>query len=283
MNKIESDNLVMHDTDFNLHEFANKLVAVMRTELKERNQTIELDLSAVYQPYVTGDEKVLEKFFFDLLSNASKYSWNGSRISFSVRELPRIRTGYIHCCFSVETPYIELGLVITRSLVEILNGDIEEKSIPGQRSCFTVTLQLKVREDTEKKVIQNLNPSSIRALIVEYNDINRRSLKRLLKSENIIVEEVMNGQEAVSAFAVQQKGYYDFILMDIQMPVMDVYAAARQIRAMVNHGGDEVVIIAMTADDRKEDVQLAVQAGMNGHLKKPVHFENLKAILAKHS
>ena len=310
MSEIESGNMVIHDMDFDLCEFAEKLKVFMGPELAEKNQRIELDVSGVCRTQVVGDQNALEKIFINLLSNASKYSENGADIHFCIREMPRLRTGYAHYCFSVQdqgigiaedklevifepfervedtrtskVPYIGLGLAITKSLVEMLKGDIAVTSTPGQGSCFTVTVELKVREDERIETKPDTGISGIRALLVEDNAINRKILKKLLEAENVIVEEAVNGQEAVSAFAVKEKGYYDVILMDIQMPIMNGYGATRQIRAMVNHGGDEVPIIAVTADAFKEDVQLALQAGMDGHLKKPVNFEDLKVMLAKY-
>lgn len=152
MSEIESVNKVIHDIDFDLCEFAEKLKTFMESELAEKNQRIKLDVAGVYRSHVVGDENALKKIFINLLSNASKYSEDGAEIHFSIREMPRLRTGYAHYFFSVQAQgigkvsYIGMRPDIEKSLIEMLKGDIEVIRMPEQDDCLTVTLELKVRE-----------------------------------------------------------------------------------------------------------------------------------------
>ena len=120
----------------------------------------------------------------------------------------------------------------------------------------------------------------MRLLLVEDNEVNREIAADILAEQGIQVEEAVNGADAVERFAERGRDYFDVIFMDIQMPVMNGYEACRQIRALTKLHGDTVPIIAVTADAFREDVKLARQAGMNGHLKKPLDFQEVYRTLA---
>lgn len=142
----ESGEGMMHDMDFDLCEFADRLTVHMEPELAKRKQRIKLDVSAVHRSQVVGDESVLAKVFTGILACVSKAVTAGREITFSIRELPKLRTGYIHYCFSVGDFTVLSDYDDMSALVDMLSGDIEMTGKPGQACRLTVTLGLKIRE-----------------------------------------------------------------------------------------------------------------------------------------
>ncbi len=299
INDIENGGFVVKSELFSLEQFIRKTAAILTPEIEAKKQSLVIDLGNMEHDIVLGDEDVLQKIFFNLLSNATKYSGENAMLTVLLEELPPKRDGYGCYRFQVcdtgigiapdmfekifeqftriedtrisQIPYIGLGLTITKSLVEMLDGTIEVSSELGKGSCFTVSLELKLPERKNKLPEQTVDLSDMTILLVEDNELNRELTCDILQMEGIHVEEAENGAEAVEMFEKHPKGYYDVILMDIQMPVMNGYLAARKIRTMINNGGDKIPIVAVTADAFQEDIQMALQSGMNDHIKKPEH------------
>ena len=178
-----------------------------------------------------------------------------------------------------------LGLAITQNLVRMMNGMIEVSSRLNEGTQFIVTLYFPLVLEVESDLAAPTVPVSEkqnrnwRILLVEDNDLNREIAKELLEAEGILVEEAMNGAMAVDKFTQADVGYYDLILMDIQMPVMNGYVAARTIRALARPDGTKIPIIALTANAFVDDIYLSKQAGMNAHLAKPLNMEQIMATL----
>lgn len=309
MSEIESGNMEIREKVFHLEDFMKEVQGTSLPELELKRQRLSVDIGRTSHRRLQGDEEKLQKILTNLLSNAIKYSPEEGEIRLEVEELPQLRTGYGQYRFSVtdwgigidpsmqekifepfervedtrtsKQPDVGLGLAITRNLVDMLHGTIQVDSTPGKGSCFAVTLELKLSQEVEEEPKdQEYDLRGMRLLLVEDNEVNREIAADILMEQGIQVEEAVNGAEAVERFIERGIDYYDVIFMDIQMPVMNGYEAAGRIRALTELHGDTVPIIAVTADAFREDVKLAHQAGMNGHLKKPLNFAEVYHTLA---
>ena len=232
--------------------------------------------------------------------------------------LPRVSRGYAHLRFQVQDngigmspefvkhifdPFTRennstasgiqgtgLGMTITRNLVDLMGGTISVKSVPGEGSTFRVELELRYGErsaETGRQRPEALPSSSgnalegLRMLVAEDNNINAEILEELLSLEGVSCERTVNGQEALERFRQTPPAYYDAVLMDIQMPVMNGYEAARAIRSLDRPDAGTIPIVAMTANAFAEDVQNAMEAGMNAHISKPIDMVVLRGALEK--
>lgn len=179
-----------------------------------------------------------------------------------------------------------LELAITKYIVELMNGDIHVQSKKGEGAAFTITVSVglgrrnKVRSKAGEEKRTSYDFTGKRALVVEDSAINIEIAKNILLHKNFEVEVAVNGEEGVTAFESRGAGYFDVILMDIRMPVMDGLEAARAIRSMKNRpDGSSIPIIAMTANAFEEDVRKSLEAGMNRHLSKPIDIKKMYALL----
>ena len=183
-----------------------------------------------------------------------------------------------------------LGLPITRSIAHLMGGDISVTSELGKGSLFRVHVMLRLDENEGREeevpenvqVLDTLDCSAYRCLVVEDNELNREISAEMLSMTGIAVDVANDGQQAVAKFAETPADYYDLIFMDIQMPVMDGYEAARQIRQMPREDAATVPIIALTANAYAEDIKAALDAGMNEHMVKPVKMSKLAKVLKKY-
>lgn len=186
-----------------------------------------------------------------------------------------------------------LGMTIAQNIVRMMNGNISVESSPGAGSTFTVTIFLKLQskaaasaghsESIQKmpsqRAFKELSFDRCRILLVEDNDINREIAEEIIGSTGIIVESVINGQEAVEQFFKKGAGYYKLIFMDIQMPIMDGYQATREIRKLPLEDALSIPIVAMSANAFTEDIIASREAGMNEYITKPLDMEQLMACL----
>lgn len=186
-----------------------------------------------------------------------------------------------------------LGLSIVKGIVQIMNGSVEVESAKGAGSKFSVTISLKLQkrkhgaeaaaEKYEVRIedFREEDYSGKRVLLVEDNELNREIAAEILGMTGIAIEEAFDGQQAVLRMTEVPEGYFDLILMDIQMPVMDGYIATRMIRNMQRTDTKDLPIIAMTANALPDDVAATKEAGMNEHISKPLELDRLKEVLMK--
>ena len=274
-------------------------------------KTVDLD-----DIYVYADSLHVNRVLINILANAVKFTPEGGTITFTLRERKGDCAGYAYYDFIIEdtgigmseefighifeqfarektstvshTQGTGLGMSITKSLVDLMGGDIKVQSKLGKGSVFIVTLKLML---TTKDMVHgnvalqetntNTGLSGQRILIVEDNDLNMEIATTLVETMGYEVETAGDGSEALEKVKTQPAGYYDLILMDIQMPMMNGYEATRAIRALDDEIKANMPIIAMTANAFEEDKINAYAAGMNGHIAKPLDVSLLAKTIAE--
>lgn len=183
---------------------------------------------------------------------------------------------------------VGLGMSIVKSIVDKMGGTIEVQSKVGEGSTLKVTIPYKIATDemVRSKTVEKESDVSINGMhimLVEDNDLNAEIAEYILKEAGAEVTTVRNGQECLDAYTASEAGFFDVILMDIMMPVMDGITAAGKIRSSGRPDSADIPIIAMTANAFAEDAKKCMEAGMNAHLAKPVKIENVKKILCDYS
>lgn len=311
MSRIEAGKVELENKTFDIYEMGNKLSNMFRKNIEEKGVRFEIRYQDFDTRYFMGDELRIMQVIINFLSNAMKFTSEGE-IVVTFRQMLRkqgmadilIRvhdTGIgmkpefisrIFRPFEQEDMEIAkkyggsgLGMAITDHIVRLMGGEIVVESLPNKGSDFTVFLHLPVSEeqvadrsfDKWADRTEEYSLAGRRILLAEDNEINADiTISILQEVEGAVVERVVNGREAVEAFIKHEPGYYDFILMDIQMPLMDGRSATRQIRGMDRVDAKTIPIFALSADAFVEDERLSAEAGMNGHFTKPIDFDNLK-------
>ena len=320
VSKIESGKVVLNYEEFSLDKAASSVYSIIQPMAKEKGQEFQMEVSGIQLEYFVGDETRINQILINLLSNAVKYTQEGGHIWFRVIGLERRSNQYEHIRIEVEddgygmTPeYLEtifdaftraensttnkvqgtgLGMAITKSIVELMGGSIEVFSVVDQGSLFRVELELRVadRHMEELKTqdtgvpVPELEENSLEGLsflAAEDNDINAEILQEVLRMEGASCVVVENGLLAVERFQASERGGFDAILMDVQMPVMNGHDATRAIRALKREDAKTIPIIAMTANAFAEDERAARDAGMNAHVAKPLDIKLLKRVIAQ--
>ncbi len=314
MSKIESGDVSLTDDVCDLEECIETARVALLSELEKKHITFETDMSAVENKRVYCDKKRINHIFLDILNNAVKFNKQGGSILVTVSQKPsdnkeyaayeiRIKdTGigmtkeflaHIFEPFERErtstmskTQGVGLGMSITKSLVEMMGGTISVSSEAGKGTefvlGFTFKLQKSVQAQTERTSVDTVHPNDFsgkRLLIVEDNELNMEIASEILSASGFSVETAQNGQIAVDMVQNSPVGYYDAVLMDIQMPVMDGYQATREIRRLKRKDLAEIPIIALTANVSDEDKRAAFASGMNAHLGKPLDVALMYEIL----
>lgn len=308
MSKIESGKLALVSEPFDLGELLQGLEAILRPQCESKGQTLTFTVK-ISHSRLMGDTLRLNQIFMNLLSNAAKFTQEGGSISFTAQEReqrgksPTFRFTVADNGIGIApeaqkiifTPFervsdrlvhrIEgtgLGLAITKNLISAMGGQITLKSAPGRGSAFTVDLDLPLQEGelppvpvSEEVTLDENSFAGRRFLLAEDNAINQEIAVELLTAYGAKVETRDDGKQAFEAFAASAEGYYDAVLMDIQMPVMNGYEAAGRIRACGHPQAKSIPIIAMTANVFAEDVLAARNAGMDAHIAKPIDLTKL--------
>lgn len=305
MSKIESHNFTITETVFSIADVVNETIHLIRPTTDQQHQTFDVDIGKLEHDFVIGDSIRVQEILMNFLSNATKYTPEGGHILFSLTEKPQSSGGGICYQFVVQdngigmtgefqeriflpferaedsriskVPGSGLGMAIAHNLIQMMGGSVQVESALNQGSRFTITLFFKPASKPANHVekrpatmeISDFTDAPL-TLLVEDNDLNREIARTVLEMAGLQVEEAVDGQESVERFASSPPFYYRAILMDIQMPVMDGYAATRAIRALDRPDAPKVPIIALTANTFSDDVRNAMEAGMNAHLPKPL-------------
>ena len=310
MSRIESGKFIPEPTCVNLENCAREVCDLVRVQLEAKK--IRLSLSCdISHKWVLCDKVMMDRAVMNLLCNAGKFTEENGSVSLQLKELAgsegtgryeiRIKdTGIGMSREFVERLFVPferertstvskiqgtgLGLAITKSIVDMMGGDISVQTEKGKGTEFTITVDFPLAEPAEEICScegEEVSFEGLRALLVEDNMINMEIAQMLLDQAGFVIETAENGKIALEMTAASEPGYYDVILMDIQMPVMDGYTAAQAIRALPDPGLAGIPIIAMTANAFQEDIKKAEEAGMNGHIAKPLDIPDMKATLQR--
>jgi signal transduction histidine kinase/CheY-like chemotaxis protein len=316
ISRIESGKIVLNEEVVVFDEFILQINNMMEERVEDKGIRYECIVDNSVEAYYIFDRLKLQQIIINILSNAIKFTPRDGKILFQVDQVEVIdNVATLSICISdtgigIEEKFLPkifeafsqentdntteytgsgLGLAISKNLVNLLNGDIQVSSSKGEGTTFSIKVRVGVAKEYHKLVKttpqkeqdDHFDFANKRVLLVEDNEINLEVAKTLLEYVGLMVEWVENGKEAVDQFSSSQEGYYNAILMDIRMPVMDGLDAAKAIRKSNHEDAKRIPIIAMTANAFEEDVKKSIKAGMNCHMTKPIEPKILYETLAK--
>ena len=310
MTQIESGKLDLKKEIGDLDDLVKNINVVVEPLIKEKKLHYSYHLEIKHH-HIICDKTKLREIVLNILSNAIKYTPEGGNIELLIQEisfennkvkyhfiiidngigmkedfLPHIFEEFAREKTSTESkvPGVGLGLPIVKSLIDMMNGTIQVESKLNKGTKFTVELSFLTSlqvENVNERNTSTLDFSGKHILLVEDNELNAEIGIELLNTFKAIIDLAKNGEECIKILEKMPEGYYDLILMDIQMPIMDGYEATKIIRSF-NNKNAQIPIIAMTANAFEEDRKHALQLGMNEHLAKPVDIEKLKDVFTKY-
>ena len=313
MARIESGRMEVDENYANIEDIRQRLFEMFEDEAKKKNIDVNYSLNVEHK-HVMADVTKVEEIFVNILSNALKYTPSNGQIKVNVDELECDEPGYMIVRTSVmdtgigmSQEYLDkifesfsrerttttskisgtgLGMAIVKKYVDLLGGTIDVKSELGKGSTFIVVLKYKIADEKyymnmqdENLVVDNTILKGKHILLAEDNDLNAEIAITILERAGLQVERVENGFECVNKVMENPCGTYDLILMDIQMPKMDGYKATEEIRNLQDKEKACIPIVAMTANAFEEDKKKAFDAGMDGHIAKPINIEELFVVL----
>ncbi len=319
MGKIESGKLELNRVPFKISEFCKGIQTVISPSIESKKQQFDIFCKEIKHDHVIGDTSRLQQVFINILSNAGKYTPEGGKIAVTIEEKDIFLSGYQRYEIQFEDngigmeesfvnkifePFSRaddsrisqisgtgLGMAITQSIVQVMNGSIEVKSTVSKGTCVTVVIDLELQKYEEIKeetgndgIEQQINGQFIgkKILLAEDNPINREMIQEILELTGVKVDTAQDGKEAVLKFMTSAVREYDLILMDVKMPIMDGYEAAGAIRGMEREDAADIPIFAITANAFPEDVAMAKGVGMNEHITKPIDIEALIKVMKKY-
>lgn len=316
ISKIESGKMAISIEPFSLKDCVNEVVSILRPQAEDKDISLDVNMHDIIYETLSADPLRLNQIITNLLTNAVKYTDNGGKVLFDISQsrLPdddeKIRLKIVVSDNGIgmtkefqETMYNSftraldsrtnkiqgtgLGLAIIKQLVDLMNGSINCKSELGKGTTFTVYLDLAVLN--EHKHLNTINSdslheknydfSSLHVLVAEDNDLNWEIIETMLSEYKVSCDRAINGLECVNTLTSSSKGFYDLILMDIQMPVMNGKEATRKIRKSEDAYIRNIPIVAMTADAFAEDIKACKEAGMNAHIPKPINMKQVLSVL----
>ena len=315
ISRIESGKLEYKPVLVDLRDIVNTVLSIARGYTENRDLNFCVSREELKNPYVMADELRIREVLLNIISNAVKFTKDGGTISFAAENCPgndehhvivryRISDTGIGMSEEFQTKIFDefsqensgartsykgtgLGMTIAKQYVDLMGGKIEVSSRQGIGSTFTVEIPLliaeHVRTEKEEKLRKDMDLHGLHVLLAEDNDLNAELAVDLLEEKGMIVTRTADGKSALAQFCNTAPGTFDLILMDIMMPEMNGYETTKAIRNLPDRpDGKEIPIIAMTANAFAEDVQAALNAGMDDHVAKPVDMSILIAVITKH-
>ena len=311
MSKLESDEVVLEDIPFNLNSIFEEILGVIEHMAAEQNIRILWEKKEVTHWNLIGSPVHVKRILMNILSNAVKYNKENGYVYISCREIPSKQTAMTTLEFvcrdtgigmaeafqkRIFEPFAQehagsrtkfagtgLGMPITKKLVVKMGGTISFESKEGTGTTFVIRIpfqidaDMKDRTETEEKTETSIQ--GLHVLLTEDNELNMEIAEFVLQNEGAVVTKAWNGQKAVDIFRKSRPGEFDAILMDIMMPVMNGYEAAKMIRSLDREDAKVIPIIAMTANAFTEDKMRAKEAGMDEHIAKPVDGKLLVKVI----
>lgn len=321
MSRIESGKITLEPAPTSWNEMLQELQTIMQEQIESKKQSFTISIAPLTHDHVMIDKLRMEQVLVNLVSNASKYTPERGSIRVELAQYPAAKPNQALYKISVIdngmgmsedfvkkifSPFERannstvskiqgtgLGMSITKSIVDLANGTIDVKSKLGEGTEIIVAVTLCLCTDAEtaarnakqldKQQAQAEQPDfrGKRLLVVEDNKLNREITVTILEQTGIITEQAEDGSVAVKMVQEAAPGYYDLILMDIQMPIMDGYEATKQIRALPDKRLAQLPIIAVSANAFEEDKKASLAAGMDGHIAKPINVPDLFALMQK--
>ncbi len=314
LSRIDAGKTTISHEPFDLISLVGDCASIIRGELVGRKITFETDTSEVTNHLLIGDALHMRQVFINILGNSVKFTHDGDGIYMRVRELDSTSEEPVHWfhfeledtgigmsedylpklfdSFSQEedgsrTTYVGtgLGMAITKQLIELMHGTIQVESKLNVGTKMTIELPLELDTSSLEEYIDDeaseaeVDLNGMRILVAEDNEINMEIVTMTLEESGAEVTQAYNGKEALDIFSDSEPGYFDVILMDIMMPVMNGLDASRSIRALDRADAETITIIAATANAYTEDIQKTREAGMNAHVSKPIDIPSLLSIL----
>ena len=311
MSKLESDEVVLEEIPFNLNSISEEILGVIEHMATEQNIRIIWEEKEVTHWNLIGSPVHVKRILMNILSNAVKYNKENGYVYISCREIPSKQTAMTTLEFvcrdtgigmteafqkRIFEPFAQehagsrtkfagtgLGMPITKKLVEKMSGTISFESKEGTGTTFVIRIPFRIDTDmkdrTEAEEKTETSIHGLHVLLTEDNELNMEIAEFVLQNEGAVVTKAWNGQKAVDIFRKSRPGEFDAILMDIMMPVMNGYEAAKMIRSLDREDAKVIPIIAMTANAFTEDKMRAKEAGMDEHIAKPVDGKLLVKVI----